>query len=142
MLLYLNPWLVMISSTNYPLISDMDEWKTEIRTNGGAVQDYTISYQNLDPLTTYYFRVIAYNQYGISEPCTTDETVKNISLGCKKEKKIFDITYWYLKEIIWLFLSLPFLSVPNSKSLSQYLKGKLKFLQNYFVICKTKIIKV
>ena len=61
---------------NYPVISDMDEWKTEIRTNGGAVQDYTISYQNLDPLTTYYFRVIAYNEFGISEPCTTDETVR------------------------------------------------------------------
>ena len=53
----------------------MDEWKTEIRTSGGAVQDYTISYQNLDPETTYYFRVIAYNEYGISEPCTNDETV-------------------------------------------------------------------
>ena len=54
----------------------MDEWKTEIRTSGGAVQDYTISYQNLDPETTYYFRVIAYNEYGISEPCTNDETVR------------------------------------------------------------------
>ena len=53
----------------------MDEWKTEIRTSGGAVQDYTISYQNLDPETTYYFRVIAYNEFGISEPCTNDETV-------------------------------------------------------------------
>ena len=60
------------------LISDLDEWKTEIRTAGGAVQDYTISYQNLSPLTTYYFRVIAYNEYGISEPCTTDETVSEV----------------------------------------------------------------
>ena len=56
----------------------MDEWKTEIRTGGGAVQDYTISYQNLSPLTTYYFRVIAYNQFGISEPCTNDETVSEV----------------------------------------------------------------
>ena len=60
------------------LISDLDEWKTEIRTAGGAVQDFTISYQNLSPLTTYYFRVIAYNEYGISEPCTTDETVSEV----------------------------------------------------------------
>ena len=60
------------------LISDLDEWKTEIRTAGGAVQDFTISYQNLSPLTTYYFRVIAYNEYGISEPCTTDETVSQV----------------------------------------------------------------
>merc|ERR1719266_422607 len=58
---------------------DMDEWKTEIRTSGGAVQDYTISYQNLDPETTYYFRVIAYNQFGISPPCTAEETVETPS---------------------------------------------------------------
>merc|ERR1719266_3228743 len=58
---------------------DMDEWKTEIRTSGGAVQDYTISYQNLDPETTYYFRVIAYNEFGISEPCSTDETIETPS---------------------------------------------------------------
>ena len=60
----------------------MDEWKTEIRTSGGAVQDYTISYQNLDPETTYYFRVIAYNEFGISEPCTNDETVSCFSFLC------------------------------------------------------------
>ena len=59
----------------YFAILDLDEWKTETRTSGGAVQDYTISYQNLDPETTYYFRVIAYNEFGISEPCSTDETV-------------------------------------------------------------------
>ena len=53
----------------------MDEWKTEIRTSGGAVQDYTISYQNLDPETTYYFRVIAYNEYGISDPNVTPMTI-------------------------------------------------------------------
>ena len=61
--------------TNFAIL-DLDEWKTEIRTNGGAVQDYTISYQNLKPSTTYYFRVIAYNEFGISEPCTNDETVR------------------------------------------------------------------
>ena len=66
-------WNIMII-INFAIL-DLDEWKTEIRTNGGAVQDYTISYQNLDPETTYYFRVIAYNEYGISEPCTNDETV-------------------------------------------------------------------
>ena len=59
------------------LVSDLDEWKTEIRTDGGAVQDYTISYQNLDASTTYYFRVIAYNEFGISIPCTSQETVSD-----------------------------------------------------------------
>ena len=61
------------------LLLDLDEWKTEIRTNGGAVQDYTISYQNLDTTTTYYFRVIAYNEFGISVPCTSEETVSNFT---------------------------------------------------------------
>ena len=46
-----------------------------MRTSGGAVQDYTISYQHLVPLTTYYFRVIAYNEFGISIPCASEETV-------------------------------------------------------------------
>ena len=27
------------------------------------------------PLTTYYFRVIAYNEFGISTPCASEETV-------------------------------------------------------------------
>merc|ERR1719319_1336130 len=54
---------------------DEDKWKTEVRTSGGAVQDYTISYQHLVPLTAYYFRVIAYNEFGISIPCASEETV-------------------------------------------------------------------
>ena len=81
-LLCLNFCVLSIFSTpaktaynKYFAILDLDEWKTETRTSGGAVQDYTISYQNLDPETTYYFRVIAYNEFGISEPCSTDETV-------------------------------------------------------------------
>ena len=28
------------------------------------------------PLTTYYFRVIAYNEFGISTPCASEETVR------------------------------------------------------------------
>jgi len=52
-----------------------DKWKTEIKTDGGAVQDYTISYQNLSPLTSYDFRVFAYNQYGISDPVLSEETI-------------------------------------------------------------------
>jgi len=58
---------------------DLDEWKTEIKTDGGAVEEYTIRYQNLVPLTTYYFRVIAYNQFGISYPCNSEETIETPS---------------------------------------------------------------
>ena len=73
--LYFQPRQKTAYNNKYFAILDLDEWKTETRTSGGAVQDYTISYQNLDPETTYYFRVIAYNEFGISEPCSTDETV-------------------------------------------------------------------
>ena len=58
--------------------ADDDKWKTEFKTTGGGVQDYTVSYQNLVPLTTYYFRVIAYNEFGISIPCASEETVSTL----------------------------------------------------------------
>ena len=75
-----------MSTFTTSLFSVLDEWKTEIKTNGGAVQDYTISLQNLDPTTTYYFRVIAYNEFGISIPCTTEETVSDLSTLSKHAK--------------------------------------------------------
>jgi hypothetical protein len=57
------------------LLSDEDKWKTEARTEGGAIQEYTISYQNLVPSTSYTFRVIAYNKYGISYPAKSQASV-------------------------------------------------------------------
>ena len=56
---------------------DEDKWKTEARTELGAIQDYTISYQNLVPDTSYTFRVIAYNKYGISYPAKSNDEVNN-----------------------------------------------------------------
>uniref|UniRef100_A0A0K2T3X4 Protein sidekicklike [Megachile rotundata] n=1 Tax=Lepeophtheirus salmonis TaxID=72036 RepID=A0A0K2T3X4_LEPSM len=52
-----------------------DKWKTEIKTEGGAIQEYTISYQNLVPSTSYSFRVIAYNKFGISYPAKSMEVI-------------------------------------------------------------------
>ena len=77
------------------LVLDLDEWKTEIRTNGGAVQDYTISYQNLKPSTTYYFRVIAYNEFGISVPCTSEETVSDFRTLFKAAKLENFLSKWF-----------------------------------------------
>ena len=56
---------------------DEDKWKTEARTEGGAIQEYTISYQNLVPSTIYNFRVIAYNKYGISSPLEEKDSVRD-----------------------------------------------------------------
>ena len=41
-------------------------------------QEYTVPFQNLVPETSYSFRVIAYNEFGISPPTNTLEEV-----GCR-----------------------------------------------------------
>ena len=56
-------------------VLDEDKWKTETKTEGGAIQEYLISYQNLVPSTTYTFRVIAFNKYGISLPAKSADEV-------------------------------------------------------------------
>merc|ERR1712088_1270324 len=58
---------------------DEDKWKTEAKTEEGAVQEYTISYQNLVPESTYLFRVIAYNKYSISYPAESQDEIKTPS---------------------------------------------------------------
>ena len=45
------------------------------RTNSGLLEEFTVSYQNLLPSTSYTFRVIAYNIYGISYPVYSDDAV-------------------------------------------------------------------
>ncbi len=66
----------MFSKSYSPLLQpDEDKWKTETKTEGGAIQEYLISYQNLLPTTTYNFRVIAYNKYGISIPAGSGDSV-------------------------------------------------------------------
>ncbi|PSN39774.1 Protein sidekick [Blattella germanica] len=54
---------------------DDTRWQTVTRTNNGPLEDFTISYQNLLPSTSYTFRVIAYNRYGISYPAYSDDAV-------------------------------------------------------------------
>ncbi|XP_069695045.1 protein sidekick isoform X3 [Periplaneta americana] len=54
---------------------DDTRWQTVIRTNNGPLEEFTISYQNLLPSTSYTFRVIAYNKYGISYPAYSDDAV-------------------------------------------------------------------
>jgi hypothetical protein len=70
------PTLHKIDQTfiSYP---DEDKWKTETKTEGGAIQEYLISYQNLIPTTTYTFRVIAFNKYGISLPAKSGDAVSH-----------------------------------------------------------------
>ncbi|KAK7791911.1 hypothetical protein R5R35_005428 [Gryllus longicercus] len=50
-------------------------WQTVTRTSNGPLQEFTISYQNLLPSTSYTFRLIAYNKYGISYPAYSEDAV-------------------------------------------------------------------
>ncbi|XP_051172890.1 protein sidekick isoform X3 [Leptopilina boulardi] len=50
-------------------------WQTIVRSSNGPLMEYTVSYQNLLPSTSYLFRVIAYNRYGISYPAYSSETI-------------------------------------------------------------------
>ncbi|KAF5272120.1 hypothetical protein FQA39_LY01202 [Lamprigera yunnana] len=54
---------------------DDAHWQTVIHTKNGQLQDFTVSYQNLLPSTSYNFRLIPYNKFGISYPAYSDETV-------------------------------------------------------------------
>ena len=47
------------------------------------MQEYTISYQNLVPESTYLFRVIAYNKYSISYPAESQDEVNAKYIRCK-----------------------------------------------------------
>ncbi|XP_017305380.1 protein sidekick [Diaphorina citri] len=54
---------------------DDTRWTTVIRTSNGPLEEFSVSYQNLLPSTSYIFRVIAYNTFGISYPVYSDDNV-------------------------------------------------------------------
>jgi hypothetical protein len=59
----------------YQIVPDDMRWQTVTRTKSGLLEEFTVSYQNLLPSTSYTFRVIAYNKYGISYPAYSDDAV-------------------------------------------------------------------
>lgn len=54
---------------------DENRWQIVTKTNNGPLQDYTVSYQSLLPSTSYNFRLIPYNKYGISYPAYAEEAI-------------------------------------------------------------------
>ncbi|XP_017880955.1 protein sidekick isoform X4 [Ceratina calcarata] len=54
---------------------DDSRWQTIVRSSNGPLTEYSVSYQNLLPSTSYLFRVISYNRYGISYPAYSTETI-------------------------------------------------------------------
>lgn len=59
------------------VIVDDSRWQTIVRSSNGPLTEYSVSYQNLLPSTSYLFRVISYNRYGISYPAYSTETVSS-----------------------------------------------------------------
>lgn len=55
--------------------SDDNRWITVIRTDNGPLEEFSVSYQSLLPSAMYQFRVISYNEYGVSYPVTYEEFV-------------------------------------------------------------------
>lgn len=55
--------------------AEEDQWQTVARTDHGPMREYSVSYQNLMPSSSYIFRVTAYNRFGISYPVSTQEPV-------------------------------------------------------------------
>ncbi|XP_073972084.1 sidekick cell adhesion molecule isoform X2 [Rhodnius prolixus] len=54
---------------------DDTRWSTVTRTGNGPLQEFSVSYQNLLPSTTYNFRLITYNKFGISYPAYSDVNI-------------------------------------------------------------------
>ncbi|KAL5276641.1 SDK2 family protein [Megaselia abdita] len=50
-------------------------WETIARTTTGPMQEFTVSFQSLLPSTSYSFRVISYNKYGISYPVYSKDSI-------------------------------------------------------------------
>ena len=55
--------------------AEEDQWQTVARTDQGPLREYSVPYQNLMPSSSYSFRIVAYNQFGVSYPSFTHEPV-------------------------------------------------------------------
>lgn len=56
-------------------IADDMRWQTVTKTTNGPLQEFTVSYQSLLPSTSYKFRVMPYNKFGISYPAISDKSL-------------------------------------------------------------------
>lgn len=54
---------------------DDTRWTTVTKSNTGQLDEFSVSYQSLLPSTSYLFRVVAFNEYGISYPAYSDDVV-------------------------------------------------------------------
>lgn len=62
------------------LFAEEDQWQTVARTDQGPMREYSVSYQNLMPSSSYTFRIVAYNKFGISYPVYTHDPVRFLKI--------------------------------------------------------------
>ncbi|XP_018319090.1 protein sidekick isoform X2 [Agrilus planipennis] len=80
--------------------NDDTRWQTVAKTTNGPLQDFTISYRSLLPSTSYNFRVIPYNKFGISYPAYPEESVVTpsklyLEYGYHQQKPFYRQT-WFM----------------------------------------------
>lgn len=66
-------WIFFIYS--FVWFADDTRWTTVTKSNSGQLVEYAVSYQSLLPSTSYLFRIVAYNEFGISYPAYSDDVV-------------------------------------------------------------------
>lgn len=108
-----------------------------IQTKNGPLQDFTVSYQNLLPSTSYNFRLIAYNKFGISYPAYCEEIVVTpsklyLEYGYLQQKPFYRQTWFMVAlaaiSIIIIIMVIAVLCV-KSKSYKYKRKYSLKFVK-------------
>lgn len=56
-------------------VLDDTRWTTVTKSNSGQLDEFSVSYQSLLPSTSYLFRIVAYNEFGISYPAYSEDVV-------------------------------------------------------------------
>jgi len=59
----------------FKLFIDDTRWTTVTKSNSGQLDEFSVSYQSLLPSTSYLFRIVAYNEFGISYPAYSEDVV-------------------------------------------------------------------
>ncbi|XP_052122730.1 protein sidekick [Frankliniella occidentalis] len=83
-------------------------WTTVARTANGLLQDFTVSFHNLLPSTSYSFRVIAYNKYGVSYPAYSEKVILTpsklyLDYGYLQQKPFYRQT-WFMVALAAFFV--------------------------------------
>lgn len=114
------------------------------RTNGGSMQEFTVSYQTLLPSTVYSFRVISYNMYGISYPVYSKDPILTpsklyLEYGYLQHKPFYR-QQWFMVSLAATSIIIIIMIVSVLCVKSKSYKYKREFSENFSI--KTEIISI